>query len=120
MGAVYYLLRFVTRGLATDPGTRDLSRALAFGCGSVLAGFSLLDAFLGLVGVAFVFLAIRNRVRAKKSVVSGSECGGGLATPVQAVAPDRRGHLHFSRAVSRRSTLGASLRARDDQRPRSQ
>jgi hypothetical protein len=59
MGAVCYLLRFAARRQAGDAGTGDLSRALALGCGAVLAGFSLLDAWLGLVVVAVVIVVVR-------------------------------------------------------------
>ncbi|HEX7779454.1 MAG TPA: hypothetical protein VF424_09465, partial [Vicinamibacterales bacterium] len=54
MAAAFFLLRFVKRRQGGDAGTRDLSRALAFGCGSVLSSFSSLDAYLGIVAVVVV------------------------------------------------------------------
>ena len=56
MGSAFFLLRFVRRRQGGDAGTRDLSRALAFGCGSVLSSFSSLDAYLGIVAVVLAVM----------------------------------------------------------------
>ena len=42
MGALFFLLRFIARRQEGSVGTRDLSLALMFGCGSVLSSFSSL------------------------------------------------------------------------------
>jgi hypothetical protein len=71
MGAMYHLLRFVASRQSGDAGTGELSRTLAFGCGAVLAGFSLLDAWLGLAAVAFVTVAVRRVKLARPPVRKG-------------------------------------------------
>jgi uncharacterized membrane protein len=67
MGAVWCLLRFVTRRQAGEAGGQELSCTLAFGCGAVLAGFSLLDAYLGLVAVALLVAVMSRRGRSRPS-----------------------------------------------------
>jgi hypothetical protein len=67
MGSLFFLIRFVSRrsgssGAFGQPS--QLSLALAFACGAVLAGFSLLDAYLGILGVAVTAIAVMSRQRA--------------------------------------------------------
>lgn len=54
MGASYFLLRFASQRQTGTAGSREITRALMFGCGAVLASFSLLDAYLGIVAVVLV------------------------------------------------------------------
>ncbi|HYN06407.1 MAG TPA: hypothetical protein VES67_03360 [Vicinamibacterales bacterium] len=74
MGAVFHLLRFVAGRRTGETSGAELSRALAFGCGAVLAGFSLLDAYLGLIAVAFLAVATVGwgRSRPSPSVIPGT------------------------------------------------
>lgn len=73
LGAVYFLLRFVRRRLEGATGAGELSRGLMFACGSVLASFSSLDAYLGVAVVAFAVMWI---TRPKGSVLDGSRFPG--------------------------------------------
>ena len=65
MGALFFLLRFVTRWRASsaEAGPSPMSRALAFGCAAVMAGFTLLDAYAGILAVALVTIAAVSRSR---------------------------------------------------------
>jgi hypothetical protein len=53
MGALYFLLRAAAARQAGGAALGDVSRALTFGCAAVMAGFSMLDAWLGIAAVAF-------------------------------------------------------------------
>ena len=68
MGSLFFLLRFVSRRSGSSSTffgqPSQLSLALAFACGAVLAGFSLLDAYLGILGVAVTAIAVMSRQRA--------------------------------------------------------
>lgn len=54
MGALFFFLRFASRRVSCESGNTDAGRALMFGCAAVLAGFSLLDAYLGIFAVMVV------------------------------------------------------------------
>ena len=54
MGALFFFLRFASRRVSGESGNTDAGRALMFGCAAVLAGFSLLDAYLGIFAVMVV------------------------------------------------------------------
>jgi hypothetical protein len=77
MGAVWYILRFVRLRQAGGAGGHELSRALAFGCGAVLAGFSLLDAYLGLVAVALLVALMSSRGTSRPSAAVMPASGEG-------------------------------------------
>ena len=66
MGSLFFLLRFVSRRSGSSSAfgqPSQLSLALAFAGGAVLAGFSLLDAYLGILGVAVTAIAVMSRQR---------------------------------------------------------
>jgi hypothetical protein len=74
MGGLFFLLRFVTRTAGASEVAdrpRQVLLALAFGCGAVLAGFSLLDAYLGITGVTLATVAVVSRRRASNSPTTG-------------------------------------------------
>lgn len=54
MGALFFFLRFAGARVSGESGRTDAARALMFGCAAVLAGFSLLDAYLGIFVVMIV------------------------------------------------------------------
>ena len=61
MGSLFFLLRFVSRRSGSSSAfgqPSQLSLALAFAGGAVLAGFSLLDAYLGILGVAGILVGL--------------------------------------------------------------
>jgi hypothetical protein len=60
MGALFFLFRFLARLRAGDDVTRELSRALLFACGAVLANFALLNVYLSLFGVLLVARTVFN------------------------------------------------------------
>lgn len=60
MGALFFLLRFLTRLQTGTAANRDLSRALLSGCGAVMASFSLLNVYLGVFGVGLAALITLN------------------------------------------------------------
>jgi hypothetical protein len=63
MGALFFLFRFLARLRTGDAVTRELSRALFFACGAVLANFALLNVYLSLFGVLLVALMVFNSTR---------------------------------------------------------
>jgi hypothetical protein len=65
MGALFFLLRFVTRASVSSAELEptEMSRALGFACAAVMAGFTLLDAYAGILGVALVTIAVVARRR---------------------------------------------------------
>jgi hypothetical protein len=54
MGALFFLLQSLERTQRRRDAVPDVSRALAFGCGAVMANFALLNAFVALFAVAFI------------------------------------------------------------------
>lgn len=60
MGALFFLFRFLTQLPGSATVSRDLSRAFLFAGTAVMANFSLLDAYLGVFGVALVALVVSN------------------------------------------------------------
>jgi hypothetical protein len=67
MGSIYFLLRFLERRTADRIEVVDLSRALAFACGAVMANFALLNVYLGILAVVMVVAALFNRRAATAS-----------------------------------------------------
>jgi hypothetical protein len=65
MGTIFFLLRFVTqlsRGAAVH---RDLSRALLFACGAVMANFTLLNVYLAVFVVGLAAFVVFNATTAR-------------------------------------------------------
>jgi hypothetical protein len=60
MGALFFQLRFLARLRTGGADTCELSRALFFACGAVLANFALLNVYLSLFGVLLVALIVFN------------------------------------------------------------
>jgi hypothetical protein len=85
MGALYYLVRFASEPRSSAAG-RDISRALMFGCGAVLANFSLLNAYLGIVAVVMVLGFQAARASQPRESAAGAPYGWGrvLLLPVSA------------------------------------
>lgn len=74
MGSLFFLFRFVSRrsdssGVFGQPS--QLSLALALACGAVLSGFSVLDAYLGILGVTVTAIAVMSRQRAPNADTAG-------------------------------------------------
>jgi hypothetical protein len=61
VGSLYFLLRFLERRTADRIEVVDLSRALAFACGAVMANFALLNVYLSILAVVMVAAALFNR-----------------------------------------------------------
>jgi hypothetical protein len=59
-GALYFLHRFASQRQTRAAG-RDISRALMFGCGAVLASFGVLNAYLGIVAVVLAIGFVHRR-----------------------------------------------------------
>ncbi len=83
MGAVFFLLRFLERLGAGGTATRDLPRALAFGCASVLANFALLNVYISVLALAVVALVVFNRQARQLAAaqVKGTDTRVGRAVP---------------------------------------
>jgi hypothetical protein len=65
MGALFYIFRFLAQLHPSETAAlgrpyRDLSRALLFACGAVMANFALLHVYLGIFVVALVALMVVN------------------------------------------------------------
>jgi len=66
MGAIFFLLKFLTRLRTGTAGNRELSMALVFGCAAVISNFSLLNVYMGLFAVALIALVVvKSRTRAQ-------------------------------------------------------
>lgn len=63
MGSLHYLLRAASSREASGAARADVSRALTCACAAVMAGFSMLDAWLGVAAVAFAILWMLERGR---------------------------------------------------------
>ena len=61
MGSLYFLLRFLERRTADRIEIVDLSRALAFACGAVMANFALLNVYVSILAIVVVAAALFHR-----------------------------------------------------------
>lgn len=63
MGTLFFLFRFLTQLHTGAAGCRDLSRALLFACGAVMANFALLNVYLGVFAVGLAALMVVNAIK---------------------------------------------------------
>src|SRR3954468_3387477 len=66
MGSLYFLLRFLERRMAGQTDTANLSRALGFACGALVANFALLNVYVSIAALATATAALAN-ARAARS-----------------------------------------------------